>query len=210
MTTEIDTELDLNEQLLQRRHKLAALRSKGNAFPNDFRPSNLSADINAAHANKDNSVLETEHNAVQIAGRIMMRRLMGKASFVHVQDRTGKIQLYVRQEDLLAGNYEEFKDWDIGDIIGASGVLFKTKTGELSVKVKEIRLLTKSLHPLPDKWHGLSDQETRYRQRYLDLIVNEKSRQVFQTRIKVIQIIRDFFNSKDYLEVETVIFAHLA
>lgn len=203
MTTEIDTELDLNEQLLQRRHKLAALRSKDNAFPNDFRPSNLSADINAAHANKDNSVLETEHNAVQIAGRIMMRRLMGKASFVHVQDRTGKIQLYVRQEDLLAGNYEEFKDWDIGDIIGASGVLFKTKTGELSVKVKEIRLLTKSLHPLPDKWHGLSDQETRYRQRYLDLIVNEKSRQVFQTRIKVIQIIRDFFNSKDYLEVET-------
>lgn len=203
MTTEIDTELDLNEQLLQRRHKLAALRSKGNAFPNDFRPNNLAADINAAHANKDNSVLETENNSVQIAGRIMMRRLMGKASFVHVQDRTGKIQLYVRQEDLLAGNYEEFKDWDIGDIIGASGVLFKTKTGELSVKVKEIRLLTKSLHPLPDKWHGLSDQETRYRQRYLDLMVNEKSRQVFQTRIKVIQIIRDFFNSKDYLEVET-------
>lgn len=194
---------DLNEQLLQRKQKLSALRTKGNAFPNDFRREALSAAIHAAHDQKDNETLEAEHNHASIAGRIMMRRLMGKASFVQIQDMTGKIQLYVRQEDLPAGVYEAFLDWDIGDIIGATGFVFKTKTGELSVKTKDIRLLAKALRPLPDKWHGLTDQEVRYRQRYLDLIVNEKSRHVFQTRVKIIQIIRDFFNQRAFLEVET-------
>ena len=194
---------DENAQIVQRKSKLNTLRTKGNPFPNDFRRSDLAAAIHAAHDQKDHDTLENEHNLVTVAGRIMMRRLMGKASFVQIQDMSGKIQLYVRQEDLPEGVYEEFKDWDIGDIIGASGAVFKTKTGELSVKSTEIRLLTKALRPLPDKWHGLSDQEIRYRQRYLDLIVNEKSRQVFQTRVKIIQLMRDFFNQRGYLEVET-------
>ena len=194
---------DLNEQLLQRKQKLKSLRTKGNAFPNDFRRADLAAKLHATHDLKDNTILEIEHNPASIAGRIMMRRLMGKASFVQIQDMSGKIQLYVRQEDLPAGVYEEFLDWDIGDIVGASGFVFKTKTGELSIKTKDIRLLTKALRPLPDKWHGLTDQEVRYRQRYLDLIVNEKSRHVFQTRVQIIQIIRDFFNQRAFLEVET-------
>ncbi len=207
MTTENEVVVvsveELNEQVLQRKHKLDALRALGNPFPNDFRRTALAAEIHAKHDQKDHDTLEAEHNVVTIAGRIMMRRLMGKASFVHVQDMSGKIQLYVRQEDLPAGTYDAFKDWDIGDIIGATGAVFKTKTGELSVKTTEIRLLTKALRPLPDKWHGLSDQETRYRQRYLDLIVNEKSRQVFQTRVRVIQLMREFFNNRGFMEVET-------
>lgn len=194
---------DLNEQILQRKQKLNNLRAKGNPFPNDFRRQDLAADIHAAHEIKDNEILERENIQVTVAGRIMMRRLMGKASFVQIQDMSGKIQLYVRQEDLPAGMYDEFKEWDIGDIIGATGMVFKTKTGELSVKTYEIRLLTKALRPLPDKWHGLADQETRYRQRYLDLIVNEKSRHVFQTRVRIMQLIREFFNERGFLEVET-------
>ncbi len=194
---------DLNEQLLQRKQKLQQMRTKGNAFPNDFRQKNLAAAIHGEYEHKDNESLEQEHIVVQVAGRIMMRRLMGKASFVHVQDRTGKIQLYVRGEDLPTGLYDEFKDWDIGDIVGATGTVFKTKTGELSVKVSDIRLLTKALRPLPDKWHGLCDQEVCYRQRYLDLIVNEKSRNVFQTRVKILQMMREFFNQRGFLEVET-------
>lgn len=207
MTTEHEdvavTTEDLNEQLLQRKSKLNVLRQKGNAFPNDFRRSDLATAIHAAYDSKDNATLETENITVTVAGRIMMRRLMGKASFVHLQDMSGKIQLYVRQDHLPEGQYEEFLDWDIGDIIGATGAVFKTKTGELSVKTSQVRLLTKALRPLPDKWHGLADQETRYRQRYLDLIVNEKSRQVFQTRVQVIQLMREFFNNRNYLEVET-------
>ena len=151
----------------------------------------------------NHEILEKELHQVQIAGRIMMRRLMGKASFVHIQDMSGRIQLYIRKDDLPDEQYEEFLNWDIGDIIGASGVVFKTKTGELSVKTSNICLLTKALRPLPDKWHGLVDQERRYRQRYLDLIVNEKSQHVFKTRVKTIQLIRDFFNKRDFMEVET-------
>lgn len=194
---------DLNEQLLQRKQKLAALREKGNPFPNDFRRDDLASAIHATYDEKDNTSLESENNVVTVAGRIMMRRLMGKASFVHLQDMTGKIQLYIRQDHLPEGEYEEFLNWDIGDIIGATGAVFKTKTGELSVKTSQVRLLTKALRPLPDKWHGLADQEMRYRQRYLDLIVNEKSRQVFQTRVRVMQLIREFFNERNFLEVET-------
>lgn len=200
---EVTPEQDLNEQLLQRKQKLTNLRSKGQPFPNHFRRSDLAKNIHAQYEHIDATELENIHKEVQVAGRIMMRRIMGKASFVHIQDVSGKIQLYVRKDDLPEGTYDEFLDWDIGDIIGAKGIVFKTKTGELSVKVTNIELLTKTLRPLPDKWHGLTDQETRYRQRYLDLIVNEKSRHVFQTRVKIIQLMRDFFNNNDFIEVET-------
>lgn len=205
MTIEnLSTETEkLNEQLLQRKQKLNQLRQKSNAFPNDFKREDLAAKIHEDFDAIDAEELEATNKHVKVAGRIMMRRLMGKASFVHIQDMSGKIQLYIRKDDLPEGMYDEFLDWDIGDIIGASGVVFKTKTGELSIKVTDIRLLVKALRPLPDKWHGLSDQETCYRQRYLDLIVNEKSRQVFQTRVKTIQLMRDFFNSHGFLEVET-------
>lgn len=194
---------ELNEQLLQRKQKLSAIRSKGQAFPNDFRRSQLASAIHTSFDAMTSEILEKELHQVQIAGRIMMRRLMGKASFVHIQDMSGRIQLYIRKDDLPDEQYEEFLNWDIGDIIGASGVVFKTKTGELSVKTSNICLLTKALRPLPDKWHGLVDQERCYRQRYLDLIVNEKSQHVFKTRVKTIQLIRDFFNKRDFMEVET-------
>jgi len=206
MTTDENIEInveDVNQQILARKNKLQAMRNKGVPFPNDFRRTDLAAAIHATYDQKDNTALEAEHHEVTVAGRIMMRRLMGKASFVHLQDMSGKIQLYIRKEDLPEGVYDEFQDWDIGDIIGASGTVFKTKTGELSVKAKHIRMLTKALRPLPDKWHGLSDQEVRYRQRYLDLIVNEKSRHVFQTRVKIMNFIRDYFNQRSFLEVET-------
>jgi len=140
---------------------------------------------------------------VTVAGRMMTRRLMGKASFIHLQDATGRIQLYIKQETLGDAAYEDFQSWDLGDILGVHGVVFKTKTGELSIKVTSIQLLTKSLRPLPDKWHGLQDQEIRYRQRYLDLIVNESSRQVFKVRSQTIQIIRHFLTERQFLEVET-------
>ncbi|HSX20495.1 MAG TPA: lysine--tRNA ligase [Gammaproteobacteria bacterium] len=207
MTTEHDadqeTTTDLNEQLLQRKNKLQDLRASGNAFPNDFRRANLALEIHQKYDADDAAALESAHHHVKVAGRIMLRRLMGKASFVQLQDMSGKIQLYIRKEDLPEGQYDEFLNWDIGDIIGASGTVFKTRTGELSVKTNDIRILTKALRPLPDKWHGLTDQEMRYRQRYVDLIVNEKSRQVFQTRVRTIQLMRDFFNARGFMEVET-------
>ena len=152
---------------------------------------------------RTNEILEQENNMVYIAGRIMMRRLMGKASFIHIQDSSGRIQLYLRANDLSQGIYEEFKNWDIGDVIGAVGTVFKTKTGELSIRVEEICLLSKALRPLPDKWHGLTDQEMRYRQRYVDLIVNQKTKEVFKARTKIIKLVRDFLNQRDFLEVET-------
>lgn len=199
----VNNEEDQNAQILQRKHKLHELRKHGQPFPNDFKQNNLAADLHAAYDGLDNEQLEQKHIQVQVAGRIMLRRLMGKASFVQLQDRSGTIQLYLRQQDLPAEMYAAFQEWDIGDIIGAAGTVFKTKTGELSAKTTQIRLLTKALRPLPEKWHGLTDQEMRYRQRYLDLLVNEKSRQVFKTRIKVIQLMREFFIARGYLEVET-------
>lgn len=196
-------EQDENTQIAQRREKLTEIRKNTTAFPNDFKRQHLAVGLHSEYESKNKETLEQESIEVSVAGRIMMRRLMGKASFVQLQDVSGKIQLYVKQQEIADGVYEEFKGWDIGDIVGATGVLFKTKTGELSVKVSEIKLLVKSLRPLPDKWHGLSDQEKRYRQRYLDLIVNHDSRETFKRRVQIIQIIRDFFNAKDYMEVET-------
>jgi lysyl-tRNA synthetase class 2 len=213
---ETNPALDLNEQLLQRRTKLKELRSKGDgiAFPNDFKRSHLALDIINEYQHKSTDELQAAATEVVIAGRIMAKRLMGKASFIHVRDQSSKIQVYVKASELVAvdatnavttssASYDEFKHWDLGDIVGITGVVFKTQTGELSIKAHSIRLLTKALRPLPDKWHGLSDVETRYRQRYVDLIVNPEARAVFVTRIKIIQALRDFLIARGYLEVET-------
>jgi lysyl-tRNA synthetase class 2 len=195
--------LDTNELIEQRRAKLAALREEGIAYPNDFRRDALAAHLHSEYDNKTESELEANPIHVKLAGRMMTRRLMGKASFVHIKDMSGKIQLYVRQDTVAPEMYEPFLQWDLGDIIGAEGTLFKTKTGELSLRVTHIRLLTKSLRPLPDKYHGLTDQELRYRQRYLDLLVNELTHQTFVIRTKIITKIREFLTKKDFLEVET-------
>ena len=192
------------EQVAQRRAKLQGMRDEGIAFPNDFRRDVMTGELHARYADKDADTLETEAIRVCIAGRMMTRRIMGKAAFAHVQDMSGQIQLYVGRDSLPEGVYNtQFKKWDIGDIIGAEGTMFRTKTGELSVKVDDIRLLTKALRPLPEKFHGLVDQEARYRQRYLDLIMNETSRNTFKVRTKIISYIRNYFNARDFLEVET-------
>lgn len=198
------TPLDENEQIAQRRAKLAELREQGIAYPNDFRRNIVAGELHAEYSEKSAEELEAQPVRVSIAGRMMTRRVMGKATFCHVRDMSGQIQLYVTR-DLLPENFynNEFKRWDIGDIVGAEGVLFKTKTGELSVKVDNIRLLTKSLRPLPDKFHGLTDTEARYRQRYLDLIMNEVTRKTFVVRSQVVQFIREFLVQRGFLEVET-------
>lgn len=192
-----------NEIIALRRQKLSQLREKGIAFPNDFRRDSLAEQLHQTYDAYDTQTLEDKAISCHIAGRIMTRRLMGKASFIHLQDMSGKIQVYVRDNDLPEGVYEAFKHWDIGDIIGVHGHLFKTKTGELSVKAERIQLLTKSLRPLPDKFHGLQDIETRYRQRYLDLIMNETSRKAFLIRGKIIERVRQYLLARDFLEVET-------
>lgn len=192
-----------NEQIANRKAKLKSLREKGNPYPNDFRPDTLAKEIHKLYADKDHDTLANNPIKVKVAGRIMTCRIMGKASFIHIQDRSGRIQLYLRQDDLPKNVYEKFKHWDLGDIVGAEGTVFKTKTGELSVKLSNIRLLTKSVRPLPDKFHGLQDHEMRYRQRYLDLMVNENTRHIFQTRAKLITAIRKIFHENDFIEVET-------
>ena len=196
--------LDENALIAQRKAKLAKLREEGIAFPNDFRRNVMAGELHAEYGDKSNEELEAEPVRVKVAGRMMSRRIMGKASFAHVQDMSGRIQLFVTRDALPEGFYnQQFKKWDIGDIIGAEGTLFKTRTGELSVRVEEIRLLTKSLRPLPEKWHGLADQETKYRQRYLDLIMNEVTRNTFRIRSQVIDYVRRFLIERQYMEVET-------
>jgi len=197
------TDDDLNEQERQRRDKLAELRKLGNAYPNDFRRDAVAQDILTKFADVDGDALEEPRHTVKIAGRMMARRVMGKASFAHLQDMSGRIQIYVRRDDLPEGAYQNFKKWDLGDIVGIEGFVFRTRTGELSVHAESIRLLTKSLRPLPEKWHGLTDMETRYRQRYVDLIVNEKSRETFRARSAIITYVRNFFIAREFLEVET-------
>lgn len=200
----IEEQQDVNKLIAERKHKLAALREQGNPFPNDFRRDSVSNEVIEKYDHLSKEELEAQQIRVVVAGRIMLRRIMGKASFATIQDVGGKIQLYVARDSLQGDNYNEgFKKWDLGDIVGASGVLFKTQTGELTVWVDDIRLLTKALRPLPDKFHGLTDQEACYRQRYLDLIVNEQSRKTFLIRSKTVAYIRQFFNSKGFLEVET-------
>ncbi len=193
-----------NKLIAERREKLKELRKQGNPFKNHFRPKDFAQEITEQYDGLDKDSLEEKKIEVTIAGRIMLKRVMGKASFAHIQDTTGKIQIYVARDDLPEGVYnEQFKKWDIGDIVGLTGSLFKTKVGELSIKVSSIELITKSLRPLPEKFHGLADQEIRYRQRYVDLIVNEKSRETFVLRSKIISYIRNFFTDNCFLEVET-------
>lgn len=195
---------ELNDILAARLEKLDAMRAKGQAFPNDFRRKNISDQLHAKYDEKTKEELEELAVEVSIAGRMMTRRIMGKASFATIQDMGGRIQVYVARDNLAEGFYNtEFKKWDLGDIIGATGVLFKTKTDELSVKVSEIRILTKALRPLPDKFHGLSDTEACYRQRYLDLIANEDSRRTFILRNKIVSAIRHYLTERDFMEVET-------
>ncbi|MGL9735942.1 MAG: lysine--tRNA ligase [Symbiopectobacterium sp.] len=199
-----DQALDLNNELKARRGKLSALREHGIAFPNDFRRDSTSDALYAAYDDKENEELEALGVEVVMAGRMMARRIMGKASFVTLQDVGGRIQLYVARDDLAEGIYnEQFKKWDLGDILGARGKVFKTKTGELSIHCTELRLLTKALRPLPDKFHGLADQETRYRQRYLDLIANDESRNTFRVRSQIMSGIRRFMVECGFMEVET-------
>jgi lysyl-tRNA synthetase class 2 len=197
------TDQDENTLIAQRRAKLDALREEGIAFPNDFRRNAIAGELHAEYGEQENEQLDATPIRVRVAGRLMAKRVMGKASFAQLQDMSGRIQLFLQRDSLPEGVYQTFKGWDIGDIIGAEGVLFKTKTGELSVRTETIRLLTKSLRPLPEKFHGLADQETRYRQRYVDLIMNEVSRNTFRMRSRIVQYIREYLNGRDFLEVET-------
>ncbi|KTD39391.1 lysine tRNA synthetase [Legionella nautarum] len=197
-----EQQLDESEVYQIRKQKLADLRSKGFNFPNQFRRQYLAANLLDQYAKIDKETLTAKKVKVAVAGRIVLRRIMGKASFFHIQDVSGRIQVYVRQND-LPEVYEEFKHWDLGDIVGVKGELFLTNTGELTVNAEELELLTKSLRPLPDKFHGLADQEMRYRRRYVDLIANEESRQTFLVRSKLIKAFRQFMDSHQFLEVET-------
>src|SRR6266581_3255297 len=194
---------DENQIIAERRARLAELRKRGTAFPNDFAREHLAADLHKAWDGKSNEEIEPKRLVVAVAGRMMLKRVMGKASFATIQDMSGRIQLYVARDGVGEDAYEAFKHYDLGDILGAKGTLFKTKTGELSVKVAELRLLVKSLRPLPEKFHGLSDQEQKYRQRYVDLIMSEETRGVFQTRSRIVHAIREFMTGKGFLEVET-------
>lgn len=194
---------DENKLITQRRGKLASLREKGVPFPNDVVREHKAADLHAQYDEHDKPWFEENPVEVSVAGRMMLKRLMGKASFATISDVSGRIQLYTQKNVLGDEAFEAYTHWDLGDIVWAKGVLFKTQTGELSVKVKAIKLLTKSLRPLPEKFHGLTDHEQRYRQRYLDLIMNQEARDAFALRSKIVSYIRHFFTQRDYLEVET-------
>jgi lysyl-tRNA synthetase class 2 len=193
---------ELSELLLQRRRKVDALWEAGvNPYPNDFKPLHTSAEVIAAYGDKEQ--FDAGNEQYVVAGRILARRSFGKAAFIQLQDRKGRIQVYVKKDDIGAEAFESFESFDIGDIVGVEGFPFRTKTGELSLHAKKVRLLVKSLHPLPEKFHGLTDLETRYRQRYVDLIVNPESRDVFIKRSRIVNLIRGFMAGRDFLEVET-------
>jgi len=193
---------ELSELLLQRRRKVDALWEAGiNPYPNDFKPRHTSADIIAAYGEVEQ--LDASGDSISVAGRILARRSFGKAAFIQVQDRKGRIQLYVKKDEIGEEAFAVFDSFDIGDIVGAEGYPFRTKTGELSLHVRSIRLLVKSLLPLPEKFHGLTDVETRYRQRYVDLIVNPEAREIFIKRSRIVNLIRSFMTNRDFLEVET-------
>ena len=198
-----DNNNDENRLIAERRRKLSVLRETGNAFPNDFHRNALAEELQRSYGGHEAEHLVEEDVHVSVAGRMMVKRVMGKASFIKLHDRTTQIQVRLERDRLPEGTYQAFKKWDVGDIVGASGALFKTNTGELTVLADEVHLLTKSLRPLPEKFHGLSDQEIRYRQRYADLIMNEDSRKVFRVRSQIITYIRSFLESQDFLEVET-------
>ncbi|RMH90886.1 lysine--tRNA ligase [Lysobacter pythonis] len=203
---------DENSLIAERRGKLKALRGQGIAFPNDFRRTDHANDLQADYLDAERwtgEALEATGRRVAIAGRLMAKRIMGKAAFAKLRDVTGDIQLFL-QSAALGEAYDAFKHWDVGDILAAEGTLMRTKTGELSVKVETLRLLTKSLRPLPDKWHGLSDVEQRYRQRYVDLIVSPETRDVFVTRSRIIASMRHWLDTRRFLEVETPMMHYIA
>lgn len=206
MTNDNETE---NKLIAERRGKLKRLREQGWAFPNDFRIDAWAADLHEAHGTKDGEALESAGIRVRVAGRMMEKRVMGKASFAKLQDVTGRIQVFLQRDAVGEDVYRAFKSWDVGDILGAEGELFWTRTGELTVRAHRLLLLTKSLRPLPEKYHGLADRETRYRQRYLDLIVNEESRRVFRLRSHIISFLRRFMDERGFLEVETPMMHYL-
>ena len=205
--------LDENQLILERREKLKAIRQRqldgqGVAFPNDFKPSHRAADLFAAYADTASEDFAALNMTVAVAGRMMLKRVMGKASFCTLQDATfgptgGRIQIYVKGEDIGDELYASFKHWDLGDIVAAEGKVFKTRTGELSIHATSVRLLTKSLRPMPDKFHGMADQETKYRQRYVDLMTDEAARKRFVARSKAVSGIREFMVAHEFLEVET-------
>ena len=197
--------VDENKIIAERRAKLAALREDGHSYPNTFRRDSEAAELHAKFDEMTKEELaEAEPVRVKVAGRMMLRRIMGKASFATLQDPSGRIQVYVTRDELPEGFYNtQFKKWDLGDIVGAEGFVFKTNTGELSIHVEHIELVTKSIRPLPDKFHGLQDQEMRYRQRYVDLIVNQDSRDTFVLRSKIVQHVRNFLIRHNFMEVET-------
>ncbi|AHG86322.1 lysyl-tRNA synthetase [Bibersteinia trehalosi Y31] len=204
MSEQENQELDLNGEMLARREKLAQLRAKGNPFPNTYRREHLAADLHKQYDETDGDALKEQNIPAVVAGRVMLRRVMGKAAFATIHDVSGEIQLYIARDNLPEGEYAELIAMlDLGDIVWASGSLFKTKTGELTVKAHQFKLLTKALRPLPEKHKGLTDMETRYRQRYLDLISNEQSRRTFMIRSQVVSGIRQFFLERGFIEVET-------
>ena len=196
-----ETESDV---LAHRRRKLAALRAQGDAYPNGFRREDLAGDLHERYDDTAKEALAEAPVRATVAGRVMLRRVMGKASFITLEDPSGRIQCYLRRDDVGAESYQQFKElWDLGDIVGVEGALMKTNKGELTVAASAVHLLVKSLRPLPEKYHGLADQETRYRQRYLDLLVNEESRDVFRLRTRLVAAMRRFFDDRGFLEVET-------
>ena len=205
--------LDENQLIHERREKLKLARQRqkdghGVAFPNDFKPQHRAAELFEAHGEKNAETLVTDNTQTRVAGRMMLKRVMGKASFCTLQDASfgpsgGRIQVYVKGEEIGLELYEQFKHWDLGDIVAAEGRVFKTKTGELSIHASSVRLLTKSLRPMPDKFHGMADQEVKYRQRYVDLMTNEVTRKRFVARSKAVSGIREFMVAHNFLEVET-------
>ena len=203
---------DENALISERRGKLAALRVQGVAFPNDCVRKHYARDLQDEYEDADrwtSETLDATGRRISVAGRLMAKRVMGKAAFAQIQDMTGGLQLFL-QSNTLGDTYDAFKGWDVGDIVVAEGSLMRTKTGELSIKVDKLRLLTKSLRPLPDKWHGLSDVEQRYRQRYVDLIVNPESREVFLKRSRIVSAIRGWLDARRFLEVETPMMHYIA
>ncbi len=201
--TESEAPQEVNKIVAERREKLHALRATGSAYPNDFRRTAFAARLANDHGELDKAALETKKIQVAVAGRMMLKRVMGKASFATIQDGTGRIQVYVSNDVTGEAAHEAFKHWDLGDVIGVRGTLFKTNKGELTVHASEVRLLAKALRPLPEKFHGLADQELRYRQRYVDLIVNPQVREVFAARSRIVQSLRETLVAEHYLEVET-------
>lgn len=194
---------DENKLMIERREKLKLLRERGNAYPNGFQREDMAADLHSAYGDKEREWFDENTVKATIAGRMMLKRVMGKASFATLQDASARIQIYVKRDDLPEGVYPDFKTWDAGDLMGASGRVFKTQKGELSIYVDSIELLTKSLRPLPEKFHGLTNTEQRYRQRYVDLIMNDEVRETFRIRTAIVSYIRQFMEARGFMEVET-------